>query len=680
MDGVCCESLCAGPCLACNSAGTLGLCRALVNRDDPDLASCPGTCDATGLCKSKRGQSCQTTAGGCVAGTSCADTFCCDRACNNPCEVCNVTPGTCSFVSGAPRTGHPACGGTGVCAGTCGGVAAACTFPGAQTSCGAASCTNGSAKAAVSCDGAGNCPTPTAVPCSPFICAATACLATCTTNTQCATGAACVGTACVTCPAGQTVCPNACVATATDVNNCGTCGHVCPGGACVSGVCQCGNGAKDGTETDVDCGGTCTAKCAVNKGCAVNGDCTTGSCVRLFCALVTGPPNWLAGPSLNTGRGYITAPIQPLTSRAMLMLAVGGRDDADPNVPPVSQSYEVLDTSQPSPTWQSIGTVLPPGMRGYDEPSVTDASGRILVFSFFGIWSYTGSTLWRTVPGSILTPRDATGATRGANGLIYVVGGGDMPFGTPTRIIEAYNPTTNTWTGGLAAMPTPRTNLAAVTGSDGRIYAIGGLTQAANGVLSIVGTVEAYNLSTDQWTSLSELPDPAEEIGAAAGPDGRIYTVGGLSTNGTFLSTVNAYSPVTNRWSPVASIGSARFGVGVNVAPDGHIWAVGGTTNPELPGFATVLVYGPVVSVSPQAAAAGAAATVTGSNFAPNATVSVFMGSTAGPALATGTTNAAGALTAGIRFTVPNLAGGEQALIVMDNRSQYPITLSFRVQ
>jgi hypothetical protein len=46
----------------------------------------------------------------------------------------------------------------------------------------------------------------------------------------------------------------------------------------------------------------------------------------------------------------------------------------------------------------------------------------------------------------------------------------------------------------------------------------------------------------------------------------------------------------------------------------------------------------------------------------------------------TGTTNAGGALAAAISFRVPNLAAGEQALIVMDDRSQYPITLSFRVQ
>lgn len=71
---------------------------------------------------------------------------------------------------------------------------------------------------------------------------------------------------------------------------------------------------------------------------------------------------------------------------------------------------------------------------------------------------------------------------------------------------------------------------------------------------------------------------------------------------------------------------------------------------------------------------------MTGSNFAANATVSIYFGSATSVPLATGTTNAAGALTAPISFVVPSLAGGDQALIAIDDRSQYPITLDFRVQ
>jgi hypothetical protein len=52
----------------------------------------------------------------------------------------------------------------------------ACVYPAAETACGAASCTGGMARPAVSCTGTGTCSTPTATPC-PFDCQAGA--ATC---------------------------------------------------------------------------------------------------------------------------------------------------------------------------------------------------------------------------------------------------------------------------------------------------------------------------------------------------------------------------------------------------------------------------------------------------------------------------------------------------------------------
>ena len=205
-------------------------------------------------------------------------------------------------------------------------------------------------------------------------------------------------------------------------------------------------------------------------------------------------------------------------------------------------------------------------------------------------------------------------------------------------------------------MPTPRTGLACAAGGDGRIYALGGQVSGSNGTISTAGTVEAYNPTTNTWASLSELPDPAWLPAAVGGPDGRVYAIGGLNSDP--LSTVNAYSAVTNRWSAVAPLDTARAGVAAAVAPDGHIWAVGGTTNFEVDGFKTVLIYGPSVTVTPAAAAAGAMASISGSNFAANATVSVGFGLTTTAPVGTGTTNASGALAAAISFRVPNLAAG----------------------
>jgi len=69
----------------------------------------------------------------------------------------------------------------------------------------------------------------------------------------------------------------------TDVNNCGTCGRACgAGSACVAGSCivtnTCVDQVKDGTETDVDCGGGTCGTCAIGKKCNVNTDCTSNAC------------------------------------------------------------------------------------------------------------------------------------------------------------------------------------------------------------------------------------------------------------------------------------------------------------------------------------------------------------------------------------------------------------------
>jgi streptogramin lyase len=156
--GACCKDAdCAGTCKTCQVNHQ---CYAVTNADDPN-GRCSGTCDATGLCRSKRGQSCTATAGGCISGLPCSpDGVCCDQSCTASCSACNLPGlvGTCSPVpSGPPYANHAAClGGGTVCGGTCGGRAdGACVYP--TTTCGAgASCTGSSLVGQSACSG-GSC-------------------------------------------------------------------------------------------------------------------------------------------------------------------------------------------------------------------------------------------------------------------------------------------------------------------------------------------------------------------------------------------------------------------------------------------------------------------------------------------------------------------------------------------
>jgi hypothetical protein len=64
-------------------------------------------------------------------------------------------------------------------------------------------------------------------------------------------------------------------------------GADCPSGICAAGACTAPSptdGKKNGTETDVDCGGTAPRKCDVGGGCAAGADCTSGVCAALKCA------------------------------------------------------------------------------------------------------------------------------------------------------------------------------------------------------------------------------------------------------------------------------------------------------------------------------------------------------------------------------------------------------------
>jgi Kelch motif len=141
----------------------------------------------------------------------------------------------------------------------------------------------------------------------------------------------------------------------------------------------------------------------------------------------------------------------------------------------------------------------------------------------------------------------------------------------------------NTWTT-VAPMPTARYNLAAATGPDGRVYALGG----DNGG-SFLNTVEAYTPATNSWATMAPMPTVRESLAAATGPDGRIYAIGG-DNGGGFLNTVVAYTPATNSWATMAPMPTARWGLAAATGPDGRVYAIGGYNGGILN---TVEVYTP---------------------------------------------------------------------------------------
>jgi hypothetical protein len=129
VDGVCCETACTGPCVACGVAAggaTDGLCSPVAAGSDPSGDCGPGaSCDGAGVCKSANGQAC-AAATECVSG-NCADGFCCNTPCVGQCQACSNTKkgaganGSCGFIGvnldpDDECPGVTACSGGGSCA------------------------------------------------------------------------------------------------------------------------------------------------------------------------------------------------------------------------------------------------------------------------------------------------------------------------------------------------------------------------------------------------------------------------------------------------------------------------------------------------------------------------------------------------------------------------------------
>jgi N-acetylneuraminic acid mutarotase len=201
-------------------------------------------------------------------------------------------------------------------------------------------------------------------------------------------------------------------------------------------------------------------------------------------------------------------------------------------------------------------------------------SGRDQVFGQSGRW---------TVKAPIPTPRGGL-AVGVVNGILYAVGGaithpgvGGYPGYTEfLSTVEAYNPTTNSWSS-RAPLPTLRSGVA-VGVVDGILYAVGGTSSATgrtewNQYPLFLNTVDAYDPVRNSWTAKAPLPTRRFYGYAVGVAKGTLYVVGGNTDIETGL--MEAYDPITNTWTVKAPMPSPRGRLGVGVVND-ILYAVGG--------------------------------------------------------------------------------------------------------
>ena len=180
-----------------------------------------------------------------------------------------------------------------------------------------------------------------------------------------------------------------------------------------------------------------------------------------------------------------------------------------------------------------------------------------------------GTNTWSTM-ASMPTGRNNFGVGV-INGKIYAVGGEDVNS-HPLNNLEVYDPATNTWAI-KSPMPTTRCWLG-VDAFNGILYAVGGsVSMSGGGIYSTFNTVEAYDPSTDNWSTKAPMPTSRGAL-AVQFANGILYAIGG-GTNGQVLATNEAYNPVTDSWTTKSPL-SNPFMLTDLVWDGGRIYLIGG--------------------------------------------------------------------------------------------------------
>jgi N-acetylneuraminic acid mutarotase len=265
---------------------------------------------------------------------------------------------------------------------------------------------------------------------------------------------------------------------------------------------------------------------------------------------------------------------------------MGGSDDFG-NSPPTVYAYDPgtnnWTTEPPLPTQLTWGAAATIGKTLYtvggDDGTYDEGSTRVSTYS-------PGDPSWSSGP-SLPSFRIELAAATGPDQRLYALGCGYAGANS----MEILDPVQGSWT--QVSMPTPRGFLAAATGTDGRIYAIGGFDPTAVGDPALT-SVDAYDVGSRQWATVAPMNVPRATFAAATDLKGRVYAIAGI--NGTAaLNSVEAYDPATDRWTMVAPMDQPRQGHVAVTGLDGRIYVFGGNINNH--GSASTEVYDPTLDV-----------------------------------------------------------------------------------
>ncbi|HEY5974142.1 MAG TPA: kelch repeat-containing protein, partial [Geobacteraceae bacterium] len=194
----------------------------------------------------------------------------------------------------------------------------------------------------------------------------------------------------------------------------------------------------------------------------------------------------------------------------------------------------VLHRVDPDPNWDRQARVVDVDNNGDPNDAAamwtpgetfTDAANGITVKVNAQTATGFQVTITRSAPTNVWLSRASMAKARSAfalalaGGRLYAIGG--KSNGANLAAMEAYNPTSNTWTG-KAAVPGARYDGDGAVANSTLLYLPGGRNSAG----TLTKTLYAYNLSTNAWSTKASLPT-VSGCGASAIINGLLYVLTG---------------------------------------------------------------------------------------------------------------------------------------------------------
>ncbi|XP_046369558.2 kelch-like protein diablo [Haliotis rufescens] len=262
----------------------------------------------------------------------------------------------------------------------------------------------------------------------------------------------------------------------------------------------------------------------------------------------------------------------------------------------LTASERVLPERQYHPNRDSEGNNSPLGKRkSLFQPIPTKEDQQTLTTSFnrangFVSTPLVGLSTKASVHNQPLPPRPP----------LMIASGGVNPFRTvdgdaPCRLVEEFNPYTNTW-GLLTRMPDARHHHGSAV-LDGQIYIIGGsLVECSDpgDLANPTNTCYRYDPYGNYWTCVASMYHNRMYHGVAV-LGGVLYAIGGQNEFGESLPYVEFYNPDTDTWGGACAMTEAKIGAAA-VGHRGLVYVVGGflETVDEKVVLGTVECYDPM--------------------------------------------------------------------------------------